>query len=148
LIPGSATLADISSADWSLMLDSTAAADGLASGIGNVVQGVDDVDQCIAIILTTPLVSDVLRPTFGADLWQYIDQPINRAIPAIVQEVTAAITKWEPRVQLISVVATPVIDATAQSGAHFNVAITWRLNLGGTPSPSQTTTVSIAGAFG
>ena len=55
-IPGSATLADITSTDWSLMLDSTAAKLGLQSGLGNVVQGLADVDQCIAIILTTLVV--------------------------------------------------------------------------------------------
>ena len=48
------------------------------SAIGRVVMGVDDVDQCIAIILTTPKGTDVLRPTFGTDLWKYIDAPINR----------------------------------------------------------------------
>ena len=47
------TLSDIKSADWSLMLDS---AGQPGSGIGGVVMGVDDVDQCIAIILTTPRV--------------------------------------------------------------------------------------------
>ena len=42
---GAITLSDIKSADWSLMLDSL----GLpGSGMGKVVKGVDDVDQCIA----------------------------------------------------------------------------------------------------
>jgi len=62
---GAITLADITSADWSLMLDSPGQP---GAGIGNVVMGVDDVDQCIAIILTTPKGTDVLRPTFGTDL--------------------------------------------------------------------------------
>ena len=61
---GAITLSDIKSADWSLMLDSL----GLpGSGMGKVVKGVDDVDQCIAIILTTPKGTDVLRPTFGTE---------------------------------------------------------------------------------
>ena len=53
------TLADIASVDWSLEL-------GI---IGSVVHGIDDIDQCIAIILTTPPGADPLRsltaPTCG-----------------------------------------------------------------------------------
>jgi uncharacterized protein len=132
---GQVTLADITAADWSLRLNA----------IGDVVQGINDVDQCIAIILTTPQGSDPLRPTFGADLWRYIDNPINLAIPAIVREVSAAITMWEPRVTLQSVNVTPVNDGRAQSGAHLNVAVTWQLNLNGAPSAPQVTTVSVSG---
>ena len=69
----SVTLADIISADWSLMLDSTASQESLTSGIGAVVQGFDDVNQCISIILTTPKGSDYLRPTFGCDIWRFTD---------------------------------------------------------------------------
>jgi len=123
---GMTTLTDITSADWSLALGTP----GLpGSGLGNVVQGLADVNQCLQIILTTPKGSDPLRPTFGADIWQYIDYPIDAAIPAIVREVTEAITLWEPRVRLVSVTATPAADASPQSGAHLNVAITWRLKL-------------------
>ena len=143
MIPGSATLADITSADWSLMLDSTAAADGLRTGIGNVVEGLDDVAQCIQIICTTPLGTDPLRPTFGANVWQYIDFPINTALPAIVRELTAAITAWEPRVTLVSVDAAPIIDGSTQSGAHLGVTLTWRLKLSGPATSVQTTSVTI-----
>ena len=74
--------------------------------------------------------SDPLRPTFGADIWRYIDFPINLALPAIVSELTSAITIWEPRVTLVSVTAQPVIDASAQSGAHLDVTLNWQLKLG------------------
>ena len=87
------------------------------SGIGNVVTGVDDVDQCIAIILTTPKGTDVLRPTFGTDLWKYIDAPINQVGPAVVREVTQSITQWEPRVKVLSVTTTPLSGIVTQPGA-------------------------------
>ncbi len=46
-------LADITSADWSLKLDVPGEP---GSGIGNVVQGIADVNQCIRIILgPTPI---------------------------------------------------------------------------------------------
>ena len=140
---GAITLAEIKSADWSLMLDSA----GLAgSGIGSVVTGVDDVDQCIAIILTTPKGSDVLRPTFGTDLWKYIDAPISQAGPAVVREVTQSITQWEPRVKVLSVISTPMPDITTQPSAHVEITVAWQLNLGGAPSPARSTTVTLASA--
>jgi phage baseplate assembly protein W len=133
---GAMTLADIQSADWSLKLGS----------IGKVVQGVADVDQCIAIILTTPKGSDPLRPAFGADIWKFIDYPIDDALPAIVREITAAITAWEPRVQMLSVAAAPVLDSSAQAGAQLSITVTWQLQLAAAPAaPSRTQVVLPAG---
>src|ERR1700730_13875070 len=118
---GAATLADISSADWSLRL----------GAIGAIVQGIRDIDQCIAIILTTPRGSDPLRPTFGADLWQYIDNPISVAIPSIVREVNAAIAMWEPRVTVQSINVSPAGESSVQSGAHLSVSVRWQLKIAG-----------------
>jgi phage baseplate assembly protein W len=143
---GAITLGDIISADWSLELDPPGEP---GAGIGNVVQGVADVNQCIQIILNTPKGSDPLRPTFGADVWRYIDAPINAAIPAIVRELTEAITRWEPRVTVISIVATPVVGGDTQAGAHLNIGITWRLKLtargpGTSPfAPAQSIVIAI-----
>lgn len=136
MIPGAVTLADIASADWSLMLDATAAALGLPTGIGNVVQGLADIEQCLAIILTTPPGSDPLRPDFACDLFQFIDQPISRARPAIVAAVYDAIELWEPRIVTESV--------SAQPGdlGQLLVSVTWRVNLPGS-APQTTTAVTI-----
>ena len=129
------TLADIASADWSLKL----------GVIGDVVQGLDDVEQCIAIILTTPKGSDPLRPTFGTDLWRFIDNPIGFAIPAVVREVTSSVSMWEPRITLQSVSVKPVNDLGSQAGAHLNVSVSWKLKLVDSPLAPQVTTVSIPG---
>lgn len=130
-----ATLADITSMDWSLELGT----------IGAVVQGISDIDQCLTIILTTLPGSDPLRPTFGADLWRYIDNPISAAIPSIVREVSAAITMWEPRVSLQSVSVTPVTVGGAQSGAHLNVSVAWQLRLAGPSSSLRVTAIDLSG---
>jgi phage baseplate assembly protein W len=130
------TLADITSTDWSLAL----------GAIGEVVEGIADVEQCLGIIVTTPQGSDPLRPTFGANIWRYIDFPINLALPAIVSDLTSAITAWEPRVNLVSVLAQPVNDGSTQSGAHLDVTLNWQLKLGATVAPMQTTTVTVPGA--
>lgn len=143
---GAITLSDITSADWSLALDTLGRP---GSGIGNVVQGLADVNQCVGIILTTPKGSDPLRPTFATNLWQFIDYPINSLLAAVVREVTQALTLWEPRITLVSITAQPVIDNTAQSGAHLDVSVTWKLKLttngvsAGTIGTSQSTSVSI-----
>jgi phage baseplate assembly protein W len=132
---GVTNLADITSADWSLKLGT----------IGAVVQGIKDIDQCIAIILTTPPGSDPLRPTFGADLWRYIDNPICVAIPSIVREVSAAIAMWEPRVTLQAVSVSPASDSSSQSGAHLNVSVTWQLKVADPSSSSRVTVVGLPG---
>jgi uncharacterized protein len=143
---GAMTLSDITSADWQLELDAPGRP---GSGIGNVVQGLADVNQCVGIILTTPQGSDPLRPTFATDLWQFIDYPINSLLAAVVREVTQALTLWEPRITLVSITAQPVIDNTVQSGAHLDVSVTWQLKLtangvsAGTAGTNQTTFVSI-----
>lgn len=61
------------------------------------VEGIDDIRQCIRIILETPLGSDPLQPDFGSNLRDYLDHPIDRARPHIVREAVEAIRKWEPR---------------------------------------------------
>ena len=144
------TLADITSASWSLMLDSTAGG-GSGSGIGQVVQGLADIAQCIAIILTTIPGEDPFRPTFGCDLTQYIDRPLPAVLPAIVGVVTTAIETWEPRVTVLGVTATPGGSAAP---ALITVSVTWQVDLGATLAPGQsviggtgpqTTTVGIGG---
>jgi uncharacterized protein len=127
---GTITLDDITSADWSLMLDSSAQEGGINSvlpgaGIGNVVQGVGDINQCIGIILATPKGSDPLRPTFACDLWRWIDAPITVARPNLVREIVEAITKWEPRVRVLSV----VINLVAGTLSNLAITIVWQLRV-------------------
>jgi len=130
---GAITLAEIKSVDWSLAL----------GAIGEVVEGIGDVAQCIRIILTTPKGSDPLRPTFGADVWQYIDRPLNLAVPSIVREVTEAITLWESRVQVLSVSAQPATGSVGQ----LVVTLTWQLKLGAGGAAVQSTSVTIPTAI-
>ena len=129
------------------MLDSTAAQLNLTSGIGNVVQGLADVNQCVSIILSTPPGSDPLRPTFACDLLRFIDMPIDLAYPHIVREVTQALETWEPRITVLSISVAPVLDSTTQTGAHLEISVTWQLTLTGSIPPSalqqQTTVVTV-----
>ncbi|MGH2873587.1 MAG: GPW/gp25 family protein [Solirubrobacteraceae bacterium] len=128
------TLADITSADWGLMLDATAGG-AAGSGIGQVVQGLADVGQCISIILSTLPGEDPWRPTFGCDLTQFIDRPLPAALPAIVGTVTQAIETWEPRVTVLNVIAQP---GGAAAPSTLSVSVTWQIDLGGTQPPGGT----------
>lgn len=86
-------LNEITYVDWQLKLNS----------IGEVAEGVDDINQCIAIILLTKKGSVPHRPTFGSDIYKYIDYPVNEATPNIIRETVDAITEWEPRIKINSV---------------------------------------------
>tara|TARA_R110000782_G_scaffold35019_1_gene83879 strand:+ start:610 stop:1044 length:435 start_codon:yes stop_codon:yes gene_type:complete len=66
--------------------------------IGQVAEGLEDIKQCIGIILTNTKGSDPLRPLFGSDIWRFIDSPINTAVANISAEIIDAIGKWEQRV--------------------------------------------------
>ncbi|MEI7475344.1 MAG: GPW/gp25 family protein [bacterium] len=89
------TINEIKSVDWQLKLNETA----------SVVEGIDDIDQCILIILSTKKGSVPHRPEFGSYIWQYIDSPVNEAVPNIIREVIDSIALWEPRVEITSVTA-------------------------------------------
>lgn len=146
------TLADITSADWSLMLDQNTPSRLPGSGIGNVVQGVADINQCIEIILSTPQGSDPLRPTFACDIWRWLDSPIQIARAHIVSEIVTAITKWEPRVRILSVIVNLVSpDSSGNANAHLNIAITWQLavnvTVAGVSQSAQQLTITVPRNF-
>lgn len=82
------------------------------------VQGEDDLHQCIKNILSTRKGSDVLRPEFGSDHLDYLDQPFDFAVPNMVREIFVAIGRWEKRV----IVQQVHIQGTAP---HFTFRIEW-----------------------
>jgi uncharacterized protein len=147
---GAITLDDITAADWSLTLDANSAQSAASnqivsgSGIGQVVQGVADINQCIGTILSTPQGSDPLRPTFACDVWRWLDAPLTIARPALVGEIVEAITRWEPRVRMLRVqvgLATP--DATANINAHLAITIVWQLKVDVAGAGQQRLTITV-----
>lgn len=65
---------------------------------GKVTQGLNDVRQCVQIILTTTQGSDPLRPLFGSKIYTHIDKPVTIAAPLICAEILDCVGKWEPRI--------------------------------------------------
>ncbi|MCT8721227.1 GPW/gp25 family protein [Glaesserella parasuis] len=82
------------------------------------IQGEGDLHQCIINILSTRKGSDVLRPDFGSNHFEYIDQPFDIAVPNMVREIFVAIDKWEKRV---------VVQEVQISGEapHFFFNVKW-----------------------
>lgn len=103
-------ITDISATDWSPRLGE----------IGEVVEGLEDIQQCVRIILTTPKGSRPHEPEFGSDLWKYVDHPVNEAIPHLVREAIDALTLWEPRLELVGM--TPAI-----SEHRITIQVEWKL---------------------
>ncbi len=103
------TINDIKSTDWQPK----------TGEIGAVVEGLEDINQCLKIILNTPLGSDPHRPLFGTNILQYLDSPINIAVPNIVREAVDAIETWETRIKLVAI--KPVID-----GEKITLMVEWQ----------------------
>ncbi len=63
-----------------------------------VVEGIDDIAQCLYLILVTAKGTDPLRPEFGSEVYKYIDQPTHIAQPLMINEAVRAIRRWEKRI--------------------------------------------------
>lgn len=112
------TLADIQVADWQPAL----------GNLGGVVEGVDDIEQCIKIICTTPKGSDFLRPEFGLDFWSYLDFPLIRVTPSVIAAVIMGVTRWEPRINVSNVAVYPDLTANPD-GSNIIIVVTWTLKI-------------------
>ena len=106
-------LNEITYVDWQYKLN----------GIGSIAEGIEDINQCIAVILSTQKGSVPHRPTFGSDILKYVDYPVNIAKANIIRETIDAITLWEKRVKVDAV--TVEINQT-----QINIKVQWSLNDG------------------
>lgn len=86
----------------------------------NVLQGIEDIHQCIVNILMTQKGSDVLRPEFGSDHFRYIDYPEDIAVPHFVREITTALQRWENRIEVNSV-------EVSGEAPYFTFTVYWSL---------------------
>jgi uncharacterized protein len=72
----------------------------------------DSIREAIWIILSTPRRSRVMRPEFGCGIHDFLFAPNNAATRALISsEVRAALVRFEPRIDLLSVSVEPQIDA-------------------------------------
>lgn len=97
------------------------------AGVGEIAQGIADINQAIAIAILTRKGSDPFRPTFGSDLFDWIDAPLKVAAVNMKRAIVDTVEKWEKRVKLIKV-SYYFQDADGETdgvlaGIRFNV--TW-----------------------
>ncbi|MEM2073934.1 MAG: GPW/gp25 family protein [Candidatus Aenigmatarchaeota archaeon] len=71
--------------------------------IGQIVTGLEDLNQEIKLILETPLGSVPHRPEYGSRIYEYLDLPINIAKPLIIAETYRAIKANCDRFEVIDV---------------------------------------------
>ena len=68
--------------------------------LGDVSEGIEDIRQCIGLILTTTRGSSPLRPSFGSDIWRFMDTPVTTAVANISSEIINSISIWEKRIDI------------------------------------------------
>jgi len=84
---------DINTTMWSMS----------TSEYGAVVTDLDDIIQCVLLILSTDRGSDPFRPEFGFNLGRLVDRPVNFVIPNGKLGILDALEQWEPRVTVTKI---------------------------------------------
>lgn len=84
-------LKDIQSSQWSISM----------SDFGEVVTDLEDIKQCLYILLFTPKGTAPFWLDFGCGLYEWIDEPMTIAAPKIVKDIRYAINQWETRVNIV-----------------------------------------------
>lgn len=70
------------------------------------VSGEESIAESIWIILSTPRNTRIMRPEFGCGIHEYIFAPSNPNTIAIIStEVHRALLRWEPRIDVVDVLA-------------------------------------------
>lgn len=83
-----------------------------ATGRIPLVRGDELVRQSIETILDTEPGERIMLPTFGCGLRRYLMAPnVTATRTAIAEDIRAALTRWEPRIQVTNVAVTAGEDA-------------------------------------
>ena len=100
------------------------------------------IKESIWIILSTPKRSRIMAPEFGCGIHDYLFAPNNASTRALIAaEVRAALTRFEPRIDLLAVNTAAEIDApntlmlevdyrTRANNAAHNIVYPFYLNEG------------------
>jgi phage baseplate assembly protein W len=78
------------------------------SGAFALSEGEDDVDKAIRLILGTAPGERPMRPEYGCGIHDMIFDSIDATLSGrVANEVDRSVTRWEPRVEITEVIATP-----------------------------------------
>lgn len=108
-------IAEVTNSNWALS----------KNNFGGIVQGYDDLAQCVGIILTTVQGSVPGRPDFGCGIYKLVDKSVSN-VGNIIKLMADAIAKWENRVTVTKF----VYDLKSDKGQYYaRFYITWTTNL-------------------
>ena len=90
------------------------------NGSVRLVTGMEEVDAAIRMILSTIPGERVMRPDFGCAMWEMLFAPLTGSTLGLIEQyVRQALERWEPRIELTSVVA----EGDQETGAvHITVS--------------------------
>lgn len=89
-----------------------------------VASGPEEIDGSLRMILLTPLGERVMRPEFGCSIWDLLFAPTEpNTLGLMAQAVRDAVRRWEPRVELESVVASSDPEDSARVLIDLTYAI-------------------------
>lgn len=81
------------------------------SGSFAMTTGVAELEQAMYLILSTTPGERPMRPEFGCPLVDYVFSPADATTAGLISyEVTRALGRWEPRVEVLDVTVTPDAD--------------------------------------
>ena len=84
----------------------------------------EDIREAIWIILSTAPGERVMRPDFGCGIHEYVFSPNNTRTAGLVQQrVEAALSRWEPRIEVEEV----LVEADADDPTVLLVQISYRV---------------------
>jgi Bacteriophage baseplate protein W len=96
-------------------------------GSVRLVGGAEEIEAAVRMILTTAPGERVMRPDFGCAMWEQVFAPVNpNTLGLIEQSVREALARWEPRITLDSVTATPdpSNDAVVRIHVEYHIRAT------------------------
>lgn len=95
-----------------------------ASGAIRTADGETDIEQSIRIILETAPGERVMRPSFGCGIHEYVFATIDTTTLTLIEtEVRDALTRWEPRIEVLSVDASVAERRTGK----LEIDLTYRI---------------------
>jgi phage baseplate assembly protein W len=88
---------------------------------------VDELEQAMLLILSTPKRQRIMRPEFGCQIHDLLFAPINASTLAAAEHyVREALAWWEPRIEVVDVLAAPAAERNAaiQMSIRYTVKAT------------------------
>jgi phage baseplate assembly protein W len=70
---------------------------------GDLVEGIEHINQCLVILLTTRKGADPLRPEFGCGIIQKLDRPIQQVKSLLANEIKTAIDMFITDITVVKI---------------------------------------------